>query len=69
MEVVYLLVPISIIVIVVAVAIFNWAIKSGQYDDLEGSAHSILFDDDEAHIQDQKLDTTSTPASDKKKQA
>ena len=27
---------------------FFWAVKSGQYEDLEGPAHRILFDDDQA---------------------
>jgi len=52
MEVLYLLIPISIIVIALAIALFTWAVKSGQYDDLEGPAHSILFDDDEDMIPD-----------------
>ncbi|WP_245593601.1 cbb3-type cytochrome oxidase assembly protein CcoS [Azospirillum halopraeferens] len=27
---------------------FLWALKSGQFDDLDGAAHRILFDDDSA---------------------
>jgi cbb3-type cytochrome oxidase maturation protein len=27
-------------------AIFLWSLRSGQYDDLEGAANRILFDDD-----------------------
>ncbi len=34
----------------IAVFVFSWAVKSGQFDDLEGPAHSILFDDDEDMI-------------------
>jgi cbb3-type cytochrome oxidase maturation protein len=30
-----------------ALAIFLWSLRSGQYDDLEGSASRILFDDDD----------------------
>ena len=26
---------------------FLWAMKSGQFEDLDGAAHRILFDDDE----------------------
>lgn len=26
---------------------FLWALKSGQFDDLDGAAHRILFDDDD----------------------
>jgi cbb3-type cytochrome oxidase maturation protein len=29
----------------VAIYIFFWAVDSGQYDDLDGPAHSVLFDD------------------------
>ena len=47
MEILFVLVPLSIALITLAVYIFRWAVKSGQYDDLQGPAHSILFDDDE----------------------
>jgi len=29
----------------VAIYIFFWAVDTGQYDDLDGPAHSVLFDD------------------------
>ena len=29
-----------------ALALFLWSLKSGQYDDLEGAASRILFDDE-----------------------
>ena len=47
MEVVYLLVPLSILLVGVMVWVFFWAIRSGQFDDLEGPAHRILMDDDD----------------------
>ncbi len=31
-----------------ALAIFLWSLRAGQYDDLEGAANRILFDEDEA---------------------
>jgi cbb3-type cytochrome oxidase maturation protein len=31
--------------VAIAIYIFFWAVDSGQYDDLDGPAHSILFDD------------------------
>ena len=46
MEVLFVLIPLSIILVALAIAIFGWAVKNGQYDDLEGPAHSILYDDD-----------------------
>lgn len=45
MESLYLLVPVAIIFVVIAVRIFFWAINSGQYDDLNTEGHRILFDD------------------------
>lgn len=47
MESLYLLVPIALIFVAIALKIFFWAIKSGQYDNLDTEAHRILFDDDE----------------------
>lgn len=51
MTVLYILVPIAVLLVIIAVLVFNWAVNTGQYDDLEGPAHSILFDDDDpAHL-------------------
>ncbi len=47
METVYVLVPLAVLLAGIIVWVFFWAIKSGQFDDLEGPAHSILMDDDE----------------------
>jgi cbb3-type cytochrome oxidase maturation protein len=47
MESLYFLIPLSIVVITVAVAIFFWAVKSGQYDDIDREGERILFDDDD----------------------
>lgn len=46
MEIIYLLIPLSIILVGLIIWIFIWAIRSGQFDDLEGPAHQILMDDD-----------------------
>ena len=46
MEVIYLLIPVALLLVGVIVAIFFWAIRSGQFDDLEGPAYRILMDDD-----------------------
>ena len=46
MEIVYLLVPLAVLVAALVVWLFFWAIRSGQFDDLEGPAHRILMDDD-----------------------
>ncbi len=48
MEALYLLIPLSICLVVLAVWIFFGAADSGQFDDLEGPALRILRDDDAA---------------------
>lgn len=50
MDILYLLIPLAIVIMLVAVAAFMWAVRSGQYDDLEGPAHRILMDDDDPRI-------------------
>ena len=47
MEVIYGLIPAMIFLGLVMVGILVWAVKSGQYDDLEGDANRILMDDDD----------------------
>jgi cbb3-type cytochrome oxidase maturation protein len=46
MEALYLLVPLSLILVGVAIWVFLGAADSGQFDDLEGPALRILRDDD-----------------------
>lgn len=50
MQVVMLLVPIMLILVAMGILLFSWAVKNGQYDDLEGPAHRILYDDDKDMI-------------------
>jgi len=45
MPALYVLIPIALLIVAVCIFIFFWAVDSGQYDDLDGPAHSILFDD------------------------
>ncbi|MAL98623.1 cbb3-type cytochrome oxidase assembly protein CcoS [Hydrocarboniclastica marina] len=52
MEILYLLIPISLGLLGIAIAVFFWAVRSGQMDDLERPGHSILYDDDEDMIPD-----------------
>ena len=48
MEALYLLIPLSVILVALAGWIFFGAADSGQFDDLEGPALRILCDDDGA---------------------
>ena len=46
MDILYLLIPISIIFVVIIAWVFVWSVKSGQYEDMEGPAYKILMDND-----------------------
>ena len=41
------LIPAALFLGLVGLAAFFWALKSGQYDDLDGAANRILFDEEE----------------------
>lgn len=48
MEIIYLLIPISVVLVGAIVWGFLWAVRRGQFDDLERHGRDILRDDDEA---------------------
>ena len=50
MEILYILIPLGLLVLGIAIWGFIWAVKTGQFDDMEGPAHRILMDDDDIRI-------------------
>jgi cbb3-type cytochrome oxidase maturation protein len=48
MESLYILIPLSVILVFVIGVIFWWSLRSGQYDDMEGPAYRMLMDDRDA---------------------
>ena len=48
MEIMYLLIPLSVILVLLVGVVFWWSLRSGQFDDLEGPGYRILMDDDRA---------------------
>lgn len=62
MSVIYGLIPGMILLGLVSVLVFFWAVKNGQYDDMEGPAHRIL-DDDDIKSNDQKHKQQDQPPS------
>lgn len=46
MEIVFLLIIVSLFFIALLAGALYWAIKSGQFDDMEGHGHEILMDDE-----------------------
>ncbi len=57
MDALTLLIPLSLALGLGALAAFLWTLRSGQYDDLDGAAHRILFDDEAATPQDDRKET------------
>lgn len=47
MESIYLLIPVSVILVFLIALAFWWSVRSGQFDDLEGPGFRVLMDDDQ----------------------
>ena len=65
MDVIYILLPVALVIVLIIIAIFFWAVRSDQFDDLEGPAHRILMDDDDG----ERKTTKKSPPSDSDKAA
>jgi cbb3-type cytochrome oxidase maturation protein len=63
MSILYLLIPLAVGLMIVAIAFFLWTVRTGQYDDLEGPAHRILMDDDDPMIPHNTRPKRPPPAS------
>ncbi|MDP1905854.1 MAG: cbb3-type cytochrome oxidase assembly protein CcoS [Pseudomonadota bacterium] len=59
MDILYLLIPLSLVFVAVIAYVFLWAVKSGQFEDMEGPAHRILMDDDNPPAAPRKAETKS----------
>ena len=58
MEILYVLVPLSVVLVTIAIGIFFWAINSEQFDDLDTPAWRILNDENERMSQAASRKTT-----------
>ena len=65
MDIIYLLLPVALVIVVIIIGVFFWAVKSDQFEDMEGPAHRILMDDDAS--ENKKKDSDSTAGSSAKK--
>jgi cbb3-type cytochrome oxidase maturation protein len=57
MDILYLLIPLSLVFVALIALVFLWAVKSGQFEDMEGPAHRILMDDDSPPSSKNKSDS------------
>lgn len=46
MNVLIVLIPVALLLGLIGLAAFLWAVHSGQFEDLDGAAERILMDDD-----------------------
>ena len=46
MSIIFVLIPVGLVLLAIAIAAFFWAVRSGQFDDLDSPALRILSDDD-----------------------
>ncbi|MBF0622201.1 MAG: cbb3-type cytochrome oxidase assembly protein CcoS [Magnetococcales bacterium] len=54
MDAIYILLPVALFLGLIGLILMIWALKSGQFEDMEGPAHRILFDDDDDLIPGKK---------------
>ena len=61
MEILYLLIPLSVVLVFLIAGAFWWSLKNGQFEDLEGPAYRILMDDDRPEQGDKIKDASLIP--------
>jgi cbb3-type cytochrome oxidase maturation protein len=57
MSILYLLIPLGLLLLGLAIAAFFWAASSGQFDDLDSPAMSVVMDDDSKPAADNRRNT------------
>ncbi len=60
MEIILVLIPVTLVIVGIAVAVFFWAVDDGQYDDVERRGGEALFADDEPPRRPRGNDPTTT---------
>jgi cbb3-type cytochrome oxidase maturation protein len=48
MTILFMLIPMAVVIMGTAVSLFLWALREGQFDDLESPAMQVVLDDDRA---------------------
>lgn len=60
MEILFILIPVSLILLGVALWGFFWAVRSGQFDDLDSPAYRVLMEEDKSRDPEQDGDSAGT---------
>lgn len=64
MNILYLLIPLGLVLLGLAVAAFFWAVRAGQFDDLDTPAMRVVMDDDTKPAAENTRHPARAPASD-----
>lgn len=56
MDAIYILLPVALFLGLIGLVLMIWAVRSGQFEDMEGPRHRILFEDDQDMIPKQPTD-------------
>lgn len=62
MNIIYVLIPLSVLLMILAIGAFFWAVRNDQFDDLDTPALDILDDEDEP--QDRRRKRVNTESTD-----
>lgn len=46
MEYLHIMVPVAVLIVIVIIGLLFWAVRTGQFDDLERQGYNILLDDE-----------------------
>jgi cbb3-type cytochrome oxidase maturation protein len=52
MDILYLLIPLSVVLVFFIAWFFWWSLRNNQYDDLEGPGYRVLMDDDRTRVEE-----------------
>lgn len=67
MDSIYVLIPVTTILLGLAIAAYLWSVNSGQFDDLDKASQSILFDDTDTVAPKDEAPATPPPAPEEKR--
>ncbi len=61
MKAILMLIPVALSLGAIGLAAFLWALRSGQFDDLDGAANRILFDYEDPPLPDEPPPPPANP--------
>ena len=67
MQSIYLLIPLSFVLLIVAVWAIRYAVKSGQFDDLDREAERLIFDDKQERRESLSTESSESEAATKQR--